>query len=62
MAKTGRVREPLIDNMAASGVNMYPIHDSLKLLDAHLIFEPLLTCLGVMPQKMLPNISEGKLL
>ncbi|XP_055381705.1 bridge-like lipid transfer protein family member 1 isoform X2 [Condylostylus longicornis] len=31
--------------------------DSIKLLDAHLIFEPLLTCLGVMPQQMLNKVN-----
>ncbi|XP_055837347.1 bridge-like lipid transfer protein family member 1 isoform X6 [Episyrphus balteatus] len=33
--------------------------DSIKLLDAHLIFEPLLTCLGVMPQQMVNKISNA---
>lgn len=28
------------------------LQDSITLLDAHLIFEPLLSCLGVMPQQM----------
>lgn len=32
---------------------------SVRLLDAHLIFEPILTCLGVMPQQMVNNIANG---
>lgn len=32
--------------------NIFPKYDSLRLLDAHLIFEPLLSSLGVMPQQM----------
>lgn len=35
------------------------MHDSIKLLDAHLIFEPLLTCLGVMPQQMLNKYTNA---
>uniref|UniRef100_A0A1B0CX21 Bridge-like lipid transfer protein family member 1 C-terminal domain-containing protein n=1 Tax=Lutzomyia longipalpis TaxID=7200 RepID=A0A1B0CX21_LUTLO len=31
------------------------VQDSVRLLDAHLIFEPLLSCLGVMPQQMVNN-------
>lgn len=34
------------------------MQDSVRLLDAHLIFEPLLTCLGVMPQQMINNTSN----
>ncbi|XP_037884226.1 transmembrane protein KIAA1109 isoform X1 [Glossina fuscipes] len=34
------------------------MQDSIKLLDAHLIFEPLLTCLGVMPQQMINKYSN----
>uniref|UniRef100_A0A1B0D1P6 Fragile site-associated protein C-terminal domain-containing protein n=1 Tax=Phlebotomus papatasi TaxID=29031 RepID=A0A1B0D1P6_PHLPP len=34
------------------------VQDSVRLLDAHLIFEPLLSCLGVMPQQMVNNISN----
>lgn len=33
--------------------------DSVRLLDAHLIFEPILTCLGVMPQQMVNNITNA---
>lgn len=32
---------------------------SIRLLDAHLIFEPILTCLGVMPQQMVNNIANA---
>lgn len=35
------------------------MHDSVRLLDAHLIFEPILTCLGVMPQQMINNIGNS---
>lgn len=34
------------------------MQDSIKLLDAHLIFEPLLTCLGVMPQQMINKYTN----
>lgn len=44
--------------LAAAGYSLYPMHDSLRLLDAHLIFEPLLSSLGVMPQQM---ISTGQI-
>lgn len=36
----------------------YP-QESGRLLDAHLIFEPLLTCLGVMPSKRYDNKTES---
>lgn len=36
----------------------YP-QESGRLLDAHLIFEPLLTCLGVMPSKRYDNKNES---
>lgn len=35
------------------------MQDSTRLLDAHLIFEPILTCLGVMPQQMVNNITNS---
>lgn len=35
------------------------LQDSIKLLDAHLIFEPLLTCLGVMPQQMVNKFANA---
>lgn len=41
--------------LAAAGYSLYPMHDNLRLLDAHLIFEPLLSSLGVMPQQMLSS-------
>jgi hypothetical protein len=34
------------------------MQDSQRLLDAHLIFEPMLTCLGVMPSQMINNVSN----
>ncbi|XP_039287951.1 LOW QUALITY PROTEIN: transmembrane protein KIAA1109 [Nilaparvata lugens] len=45
--------------LAAAGYSLYPMHDSLRLLDAHLIFEPLLSSLGVMPQQMIGNYGGG---
>ncbi|XP_025405724.1 uncharacterized protein KIAA1109 isoform X4 [Sipha flava] len=40
--------------------NIFPKYDSLRLLDAHLIFEPLLSSLGVMPQQMVnPNSGNN---
>lgn len=33
--------------------------ESVRLLDAHLIFEPILTCLGVMPQQMVNNLNNS---
>ncbi|KAK6639579.1 hypothetical protein RUM43_007852 [Polyplax serrata] len=42
---------------SVGGYNFYPVHDSLCLLDAHLIFEPLLSALGVMPQQMIRNTN-----
>jgi len=41
--------------------NIFPKYDSLRLLDAHLIFEPLLSSLGVMPQQMV-NPNSGNYL
>ncbi|XP_052121267.1 transmembrane protein KIAA1109 isoform X3 [Frankliniella occidentalis] len=43
----------------AAGYSLYPIHDSLRLLDAHLIFEPLLSSLGVVPQQMVNNAGTA---
>lgn len=37
------------------------MQDSMRILDAHLIFEPLLTCLGVMPQQMINNSDISSL-
>ncbi|XP_054257192.1 bridge-like lipid transfer protein family member 1 [Macrosteles quadrilineatus] len=45
--------------LAAAGYSLYPMHDNLRLLDAHLIFEPLLSSLGVMPQQMLSSAISG---
>ena len=44
-----------------SGTFLYTMKDSLRLLDAHLIFEPLLSSLSVMPQQMLSAISSGNI-
>ncbi|XP_058820213.1 bridge-like lipid transfer protein family member 1 isoform X3 [Topomyia yanbarensis] len=35
------------------------IQESNRILDAHLIFEPMLTCLGVMPQQMINSVSSS---
>lgn len=51
---------PSVDKFQLSipgGYNFYPVHDSLCLLDAHLVFEPLLSSLGVMPQQMISNVG-----
>nr|XP_031841602.1 transmembrane protein KIAA1109 isoform X3 [Nomia melanderi] len=47
------------DSDVHSGTLLYPMKDSLRLLDAHLIFEPLLSSLSVMPQQMLSAIGSG---
>ncbi|XP_015586515.1 uncharacterized protein KIAA1109 isoform X3 [Cephus cinctus] len=47
------------DSDIHSGAFLYPMKDSLRLLDAHLIFEPLLSSLSVMPQQMLSAIGSG---
>ncbi|KAJ8666820.1 hypothetical protein QAD02_008482 [Eretmocerus hayati] len=49
------------DSDVKSGAFMYTMKDSLRLLDAHLIFEPLLSSLSVMPQQMLSAISSGNI-
>ncbi|GLG98163.1 Uncharacterized protein GBIM_04765, partial [Gryllus bimaculatus] len=41
------LEEPELPIPAAGGCSLYPLQDSLRLLDAHLIFEPLLSSLGV---------------
>lgn len=51
------LEDPEYLQMTLGGYSLYPMHDSLRLLDAHLIFEPLLSCLGVMPQQMISNLS-----
>ncbi|XP_026687826.1 uncharacterized protein LOC103521238, partial [Diaphorina citri] len=50
---------PDLTLLAASGYSLYPMHDNLRLLDAHLIFEPLLASLGVMPQQMISTGGAG---
>lgn len=47
------------DSDIQSGACLYPMKDSLRLLDAHLIFEPLLSSLSVMPRQMLSAIGSG---
>lgn len=54
--KSERPISPSRPNIAT--FNDYP-QESGRLLDAHLIFEPLLTCLGVMPTKRYDNKSES---
>lgn len=54
--KTERPMSPSRPNIAT--FNDYP-QESGRLLDAHLIFEPLLTCLGVMPTKRYDNKTES---
>ncbi|XP_011494762.1 PREDICTED: uncharacterized protein KIAA1109 [Ceratosolen solmsi marchali] len=49
------------DSDEQSGAFLYTMKDSLRLLDAHLIFEPLLSSLSVMPQQMLSAISSGNI-
>lgn len=44
--------EELPKETPVPGVSFYPIHDSVRLLDANLIFQPLLSALGVMPQQL----------
>nr|XP_018906485.1 PREDICTED: uncharacterized protein KIAA1109 isoform X3 [Bemisia tabaci] len=65
-AKDQNVQEPVPATvipeytlLAAGGYSLYPMHDSLRLLDAHLIFEPLLSSLGVMPQQMITSSGSG---
>ncbi|KAK9502019.1 hypothetical protein O3M35_012630 [Rhynocoris fuscipes] len=45
--------------LLTSGYSLYPMHDSLRLLDAHLIFEPLLSSLGVMPTQMISSTGSS---
>ncbi|KAG7214078.1 hypothetical protein KM043_001440 [Ampulex compressa] len=49
------------DSDMHSGAFLYPMKDSLRLLDAHLIFEPLLSSLSIMPQQMLSAIGSGNI-
>lgn len=42
---------------AVQPINSY-LQEPLRILDAHLIFEPMLTCLGVMPQQMINNLAN----
>lgn len=45
--------------MPQTGVSLYPMKDSLRLLDAHLIFQPLLSSMGVMPHQMVPSAGTS---
>ncbi|XP_063925143.1 bridge-like lipid transfer protein family member 1 isoform X3 [Zophobas morio] len=40
------------ESITAPEISLYPIHDSVRLLDANQIFQPLLSGLGVMPQQL----------
>lgn len=52
------MKRPVSPPRPAFGASMVQ-DSSVRLLDAHLIFEPILTCLGVMPQQMVNNIANG---
>lgn len=39
-------------SMAAAACSLYPLQDSLMLLDAHLVFQPFLAALGVSPNQV----------
>lgn len=52
--------EAMIKDQQTGPVSFYPLHDSLRLLDANLIFQPLLSSLGVMPQQLrLATVTES---
>lgn len=52
--------EAMIKDQQSGPVSFYPLHDSLRLLDANLIFQPLLSSLGVMPQQLrLATVTES---
>lgn len=40
------------DVQVAPGVSFYPVHDSVRLLDANLVFQPFVSALGVIPQQL----------
>lgn len=40
------------ENATVPEISLYPIQDSVRLLDANQIFQPLLSGLGVMPQQL----------
>uniref|UniRef100_A0A8D9BQV3 Uncharacterized protein KIAA1109 n=1 Tax=Cacopsylla melanoneura TaxID=428564 RepID=A0A8D9BQV3_9HEMI len=58
-AQSPPLASPDLTLLGPGGFSLYPMHDNLRLLDAHLIFEPLLASLGVMPQQMITNSSSG---
>lgn len=52
--------EPYVKESQAVLVPLHQLHDSWRLLDANLIFQPLLASLGVMPQQLkLTTMSEN---
>ncbi|KAK9751645.1 hypothetical protein QE152_g4782 [Popillia japonica] len=52
--------EPQVKESQAVLVPLHQLHDSWRLLDANLIFQPLLASLGVMPQQLkLTSMSEN---
>uniref|UniRef100_A0AAG5DBD8 Bridge-like lipid transfer protein family member 1 C-terminal domain-containing protein n=1 Tax=Anopheles atroparvus TaxID=41427 RepID=A0AAG5DBD8_ANOAO len=59
-----REKEKITQNSRPTSRNRPAIHsvkymqDNNRILDAHLIFEPMLTCLGVMPQQMINNVTS----
>lgn len=55
------IKPPLTPLHRSFGATPGPQHteSSIRLLDAHLIFEPILTCLGVMPQQMVNNLANA---
>ncbi|XP_017781272.1 PREDICTED: uncharacterized protein KIAA1109 isoform X3 [Nicrophorus vespilloides] len=47
-------------SLNAGGVNLYAIQDSVRFEDANIIFQPLLSSLGVMPQQLkLTSLNES---
>lgn len=59
-AKEEILRPKPVNTIPGQGPSRQGImQDSIKLLDAHLIFEPLLTCLGVMPQQMVNKFQNA---
>uniref|UniRef100_A0A182XZU0 Bridge-like lipid transfer protein family member 1 C-terminal domain-containing protein n=1 Tax=Anopheles stephensi TaxID=30069 RepID=A0A182XZU0_ANOST len=55
--KTTQNNRPVSQNRPAIHSVKY-MQDNNRILDAHLIFEPMLTCLGVMPQQMINNVAN----
>lgn len=40
------------ETQGGAEVSLYPVHDSIRLMDSNLIFQPLLSALRVMPQEL----------